>query len=188
MKVIKLSEYGLEESALGFSLSYNSNPERAKQIFPKYAHGIPGEGKFLESIVTYWDVDAPRFWWSESDTYRVGTTKQSESTMHTITKRVLSQEDFESPIFENTLIELNNLILLFKEEKDKDIKNKIFEDIKNNLPEGFLQRRIWMLNYKTIQNIIYQRSTHRLKQWHYFIDIVLSEIEHPEYIIKKEEQ
>jgi len=187
MKVMKLSEYGLEESALGFSLSYNSNPERAKQIFPKYAHGIPGEGKFLESIITFWDVDAPRYWWQNSDTYRVGTTKQSESTMHTITKRVLTQDDFERPIFENTLIQLNNLILSFQIEKDKDIKKEIFDEIKNNLPEGFLQRRIWMLTYKTIQNIVYQRSSHRLGEWRHFIEVVLSSIEHPEYIIKKEE-
>lgn len=186
MKVIKLSEYGLEESALGFSLSYNSNPERAKQIFPKYAHGIPGEGKFLESIITYWDVDAPRFFWSEADTYRVGTTKQSESTMHTITKRVLTQEDFEYPVFSSTLIELNNLISSFQDEKDKEVKKVLFKQIKNNLPEGFLQRRIWMLNYKTLQNIVWQRSNHKLEQWHNFIRIILLNVEHPEYIYKEE--
>jgi hypothetical protein len=186
MIVKKISEYGLEEAALGFSLSYNSNPERAKQIFPKYAHGIPGEGKFLESIITYWDVNAPRYWWSESDTYRVGTSKQSESTIHTITKRVLSQEDFESHIFQPTLDNLNDYIVEFQNSKDKDRKSILFEKIKTNLPEGFLQRRIWMLSYKTIQNIVYQRSNHKLRQWHYFIDVVLNSLEHKEYIIKEQ--
>lgn len=186
MIVKKISEYGLEEAALGFSLSYNSNPERAKQIFPKYAHGIPGEGKFLESIITYWDIDAPRYFWSEADTYRVGSTKQSESTIHTITKRLLTQDDFETPIFQCTLICLNELIDEFQNSTDKIRKQVLFEGIKNNLPEGFLQRRIWMLSYKTIQNIIYQRSNHKLRQWHYFIDVILSSVEHKEYIIKEQ--
>ena len=185
MIVEKISEYGLEEAALGFSLSYNSNPERAKQIFPKYAHGIPGEGKFLESIITYWDVNAPRYFWSEGDTYRL-TTKQSASTMHTITKRILTQEDFESHVFQSTLESLNECIVEFQNCKDKDRKQILFERIKNNLPEGFLQRRIWMMSYKTIQNIVYQRSNHKLRQWHYFIDVVLNSLEHKEYIIKEQ--
>lgn len=185
MRVIKISEYGLEESALGFSLSYNSNPERAKQIFPKYAFGVPGEGKFLESIISYWDVDAPRYFWSEGDTYRL-STKQSESTIHTITKRLLTQEDFEKPIYETTLLKINDAISSYQQEKNVAWKQELFEEIKNNLPEGFLQRRVWMLSYKTLQNIVWQRKNHKLKQWQFFIDELLQQIEHPEYIIKEE--
>jgi len=187
MKIEKLSEYGLEESSLGFSLSYNSNPKRAKQIFKKYAHGLSGEDKFLESIITYWSVDAPRYWWSEADTYRVGTTKQSESTMHTITKRLLTQDDFELPVFEETLNKINELIKFYQSEKSVEVKNGLFEDIKNNLPEGFLQRRIWMLSYKTIKNIYWQRKTHRLRQWRVFTEEVLKQLNHKEFIVKEEQ-
>lgn len=182
MNVEKLSEYGYNESALGFSLSYNSRPERAKQIFQKYAFGVPGEGKFLESIVTFWDIDAPRFWWSEFDTYRVGVTKQSESTMHTITKRLLAQDDFELPIPDNFLVVLNNLVKEIQVCKDLDLKNVMFLALKNNLPEGFLQRRIVLISYKSLQNIIYQREKHRLPQWKFFCDSVLSSVEHPAFL------
>jgi len=185
MIVKKISEYGLEESALGFSLSYNSNPERAKQIFKKYAFGIPGESKFLESIITYWDVTAPRYWHQEMDTYRIGVSKQSASTIHTITKRFLTQNDFEKPIYSETLNYLNYLIVNYQSCSSKELKYELFEDIKNNLPEGFLQRRVIMMSYKTIQAIILQRRNHRLKQWQYFIDTVVSSVDHKEYLIKE---
>ena len=43
-----------------------------------------GHNKFLESIVLWVNIDAPRYFWVEFDTYRVGVTKQSESTMYSL--------------------------------------------------------------------------------------------------------
>jgi hypothetical protein len=184
MIVNKLSEHGYEEAVLGFSLSYNSTLERTKEILPKYAFGIPGENKFLESIVIWLDVTAPRFWWQEADTYRVGSTKQSESTMHTITKAVLSQENFEYEILDATLQNINCAIGMYKT-ISKDWKEKYFlERVKNQLPEGFLQRRIWCINYKCFQNIYNQRINHKLPQWKYFCKTVLESLEHPEFIVE----
>jgi len=177
MEVKKLKEAGYEESALGFSLSYNSTIERAMQIMPKYAFGKPGESKFLESIFVWLDVDASRTTWSEMDTYRI-STKQSESTMHTLGKRHLTQEDFEYPIPEDMLAIVNNHIDKYK---NKEIKK---HQLKNILPEGFLQRRIWCFSYKTLQNIYAQRSDHELPQWHVFLDTIIQSIDHPEFIIK----
>lgn len=179
MQVKVLKECGYDESALGFSLSHNSSIERAKFLLPKYAFGIPGENKFLESMIVYLDVIAPRFWWQEADCYRVGSTKQSESTMHTIMKGLLTQENFEYLIWPNYLDFLNQLITQYNKNKSLDI----FLVLKNHLPEGFLQRRIWVINYKTLQNIYSQRKNHKLNQWHIFLDTVLGEIEHPEFIV-----
>lgn len=173
MNVLKLEEAGIQWATLGFSLSYNSTIERTKQILPKYAFGIPGESKFLEMIVMWIDVTAPRYWWQEADTYRAGTTKQSESTMHTIKKKKLDQDNFENPIPEFMIDFLNIMI-------DNDAK---LVEIKNVLPEGFLQRRIWMFSYKTLQNIYVQRINHKLPQWHKFLNDLVGQIDHPEFIV-----
>lgn len=187
VKIIK--ETGYEEAALGFSLSYNTSIERVKEILPKFAFGVPGEGKFLESMIMYLDVKGCRTWWAEADTYRVGTTKQSESTMHTITKRRLSKEDFEDNfIFDETLIKINELIDAHKIETDKEKKKDLFVKIKRSLPEGFLQRRIWMMSYKTFQNIYWQRKTHRLPDWNIFINAVLNNMEHKEFIVQEKHE
>lgn len=180
MEVKVIKEHGYEEAVLGFSLSYNTSIERTKQILPKYAFGIPGENKFLESMVIYLDVTAPRFWWQEFDTYRVGVTKQSESTMHTLAKTELTQENFEYPIHETYLVYLNELRYFVLK------KEYALERYKNELPEGFLQRRIVMVNYKTLQNMYAQRLTHRLPQWKHFLCSVVTNLEHPEFISKGE--
>lgn len=174
MNVLKLEEAGLKWSALGFSLSYNSTLERTYEILPKYAFAKPGESKFLEMIVLWIDVTSPRYWWQEADTYRVGTTKQSESTMHTLKKKPLSQNNFEDDVPEFFIDYLNTMI-----------KNgsKLVE-IKNILPEGFLQRRIWMLSYKSLQGIYNQRHDHRLPQWRKFLSDLIDQIDHPEFIIQ----
>lgn len=182
MLIYKLKESGYDEAIIGFSLSYNTSLDRAEEILPKYAFGIPGENKFLESIIVWWDVTAPRYWWQEADTYRVGSTKQSESTMHTLLKKPLTQENFQCEIPDLFLDELNKL----RQKGLIDNRNYYFQKLKNCLPEGFLQRRIWCLNYKSMQNIYTQRRNHRLQEWQLFCNALQNKLEHPEFIVKRD--
>ena len=138
------------------------------KIADALAHKQRGHNKFLESINISLDITAPRYWWSEFDTYRVGVTKQSESTMHTITKRPLTQKDFQGTVVAETLTFLNELIDRYNSTPYLVTQQTLLHKIKNNLPEGFLQRRIVVLNAKTLQNIIAQRHNHRLREWHTF--------------------
>lgn len=49
--------------------------------------------KVLRGIVVYAEIDAPRFWWQEMDTYRVGTERlSSASTMHIQGKGLSTEE------------------------------------------------------------------------------------------------
>lgn len=140
------------------------------------AHKQGGHNKFLETITLSLDIKAPRFWWQEFDTYRVGVTKQSESTMHTITYRLLTQNDFEGGISNKILAEINRLITCYQTTPAPE-KELYFWDIKTALPEGFLQRRIVTLNIKTLQNIYNQRKNHRLPQWAAFFSDIYRNLE-----------
>lgn len=174
MNVKILNEAGYNEALIGLSLSYNvTNLESMADIAQKLAGKDGGHNKFLESMVVWIDIDAPRYWWSQFDTYRTGTSKQSESTMHTILKRPLVQEDFESPIALAVLQYVNSLIMA-----------KQFDEIKNMLPEGFLQRRIVCTNYKVLRCMYKQRFTHKLPQWQKFCNTVLENVKFPEFITK----
>lgn len=108
MKVDVLKVDGIEEALLGMGLSYGLTSDkkirclkdpklaaRLTKICAKCAQRGNGEDKFLRMIQIWADVTAPRFWWAEFDTYKVGTVALSESTMHTLGKRPLAQEDFE---------------------------------------------------------------------------------------------
>ena len=63
---------------------------------------------------------------------------------------------------------INTLMQLYNENKDADILN----DIKDALPEGYLQTRVDMFSYQTLRRIVAQRHDHRLPEWHTFIDWV----------------
>ena len=43
--------------------------------------------KFMRMITVTCDITAPMYWWKEIDTYKVGTVRNSCSTMHTIHKK-----------------------------------------------------------------------------------------------------
>lgn len=170
MLVNILREEGYEISLLGTSLSRIQSVEKMVGVCKNLAHKQGGHNKFLEFISVWIDITAPRYWWQQMATYRIGNSWLSESTMYTITKRNLVQEDFED-IDDDILRRLNGII---------DSGN--LQEIKNNLPESFLQRRIMITNYKALQNIYGQRHDHKLPQWRYFCDEILSQIEHPEFI------
>lgn len=51
--------------------------------------------KFLRQIFVSVDITAPTYWWSEYDTYKVGTTANSTSTMHKIMSQHFMPDMFE---------------------------------------------------------------------------------------------
>ena len=149
---------------------YNDLYNKLLKTADTLAHKQGGHNKFLESINISLDITAPRYWWSEFDTYRVGVTKQSESTIHTLGKRDLTADDFEHNLPFDILTIFNNIIDRCRCTENKKEKENLFLTLKNLLPEGYLQRRIVVLNAKTLQNIIAQRINHRLPEWKQFCD------------------
>jgi hypothetical protein len=91
--------------------------------------------------------------------------------MHTILKKPLTEDDFEMSLPEGWLETLNKMV------DDKD-----FNWLINCLPQGFIQRRIWCLSYKTLQNIYSQRNAHKLLEWRDFCDALVEQLQHPEFI------
>ena len=149
---------------------YNDLYNKLLKTADTLAHKQGGHNKFLESINIALDITAPRYWWSEFDTYRVGVTKQSESTIHTLTKRELTEDDFEYGLPYSFLHDLNEGIDRYKCTEHQEEKEHHFRTLKAFLPESYLQRRIVVLNAKTLQNIIAQRINHRLPEWKQFCD------------------
>lgn len=186
MKVVVRSEAGHEEALLGMALSYydGSIPvdewwthERLLKAMTRasiLASRDGGHNKFLESIQVWLLITAPRYWWSQFDTYRPGVTKQSASTMHTLSKRRPTSEDFD----ESTPI---GSIRAFQQAWDANRTD--INTLKKSLPEGFLQVRTVCTNYKSLRHIYQQRKGHRLGAWAEFNAQLLSGLSYPEYII-----
>lgn len=181
MDVTLLEEHGHSSAMIGLSLSKNQSPEHMRDVALKLSQQDGGHNKFLESIMLWVLVKAPRYWWQEADTYRIAS-KQSESTMHTLIKTIKSS-GLKSEMFEGSLITQEQLYNVEKILLCEDLnETEALVLIKGYLPEGFLQTRQWCFSYKTLRNIAQQRMQHRLPHWCYFLHKLYNEIEHPEYL------
>ena len=130
--------------------------------------------KFLRMIHVQVDVLAPLYWWKEADTYKIGTTTNSCSTMHTIHKRELTLDDFSHEhitgdglsALESTIGQINFARIAFLETKD----TSYWQEMIQLLPSSYNQLRTWDLDYETLMSIYFQRRHHKLEEWRQFCD------------------
>ena len=184
MKVTVLLEAGHDIALRGMAYSFKDRAEEPDQWWEAkrdraYKRAVllapmdGGHNKFIRQIQLWIDIEAPRCFWSEFDTYKVGTVAQSESTMHTLAKRPPTYGDFEEGTTKATM---DCFIAQWPELKSDIVK------LKENLPEGYLQRRIVTMNYDNVRNIVKQRDGHRYKRWAVFIEQLVSQLEHQDYL------
>ena len=164
------AEAGYWQAMEGLALSYGREVRDMPSVALKLYDKDGGHNKFLESMQVWLLVHFPRHIWQQFDTYRVGVTKQSESTMHTITKRPLTQDDFDDPIMASYLTHLNELV-----------KRGAVARLKNELPEGFLQSRMVNTNYKALRHIMRQRHNHKMPHWRQFCLECIAQLEYKEF-------
>lgn len=137
--------------------------------------------KFMRMITVYLDITAPLYWWKEFDTYKVGTVANSCSTMHKITDKEFTLEDFSCEHlrysccteneFDNPMNTLEQVIIVLNGCRDKYIatNNKFWWwQMIQLLPSSYNQRRTVMLNYEVLANIYKSRKGHKLDEWNSF--------------------
>lgn len=158
-------------------------------LMQRLIKGGPEHRKFMRQIMVSIDITAPMFWWSEFDTYKIGTTANSTSKMHKLASKPITIEDFEMDDFERVKVfdrepykpddftdELWDYIVdicetlrqRFIETKDK----KYWKELIRILPESYLQTRTVTMNYENLYSIVRQRKGHKLTEWSSFIDWV----------------
>lgn len=148
--------------------------------------------KYLRQIFVSMDITAPLYWWKQFDTYKVGVTTDSCSTMHTLMNKEFKADDFS---FDNLLKGPNEdyveeLLGCLNDVREAYIKyDSIVEECGNNynlsksdiqltlyeiLPSSYNQKRTVTMNYENVFNIIKQRKNHKLKEWNTLIDELLT--------------
>lgn len=129
--------------------------------------------KFMRMINVTLDVTAPMYWWKEMDTYKVGTVRNSCSTMHKVTAKKFELDDFSHEHLNKDVINnpfnaiiscLNFFRELYIQNRDKDDWWQIIQ----LLPSSYNQRATLQLNYAVLRNIYHSRKNHKLDEWHDF--------------------
>lgn len=147
-------------------------------LMKRLANAGTDHRKFLRMINVTMDIIAPTYWWAEFDTYKVSTVRNSCSFMHKGTSRPFYISDFSccagdidnteqvATTWQIVLTTLNELREKYIETKDKTV----FQEIRNLLPSGYMQRSTVQLNYEVLLNMYKSRKNHRLQEWRDFCD------------------
>lgn len=139
--------------------------------------------KFLRQIFVSVDITAPLYWWKEFDTYKVGTTANSQSTMHKIHSKPIELSDFSIDDFEinnegiyledcfiNVIADCEMLRQKYIETKDK----RYWRGLVQLLPDSYNQKRTLTMSYENLLNILKQRKAHKLDEWREFCDWIFT--------------
>ena len=134
--------------------------------------------KFLRQIFVSVDITAPLYWWKEFDTYKVGTTANSTSTMHKLTSNPITIDCFEVDDLSRDVIEdigtvtptdfVTNLIWDLEYLRKKVLETgdkKYWKELIRWLPESWLQTRTVTMTYENLLSIGKQRRNHKLNEW-----------------------
>ena len=152
------------------------------RLAQKLVKAGPEHAKFMRQIMVSVDITAPLYWWKEFDTYKVGTTANSTSTMHKLASTRITRDCFETDPSEDRLQlidpthvcvrvdtfidDLEQMRQLYEFTKDK----RYWKSLIRWLPESYLQTRTVTMNYAVLRNIFFQRKGHKLSEWEQFID------------------
>lgn len=149
--------------------------------------------KYMRMMPVYARITAPLYWWKEFDTYKVGTVTNSCSTMHKITAKEFTMDDFSHEhlvtgwcdeitqgnnfIYPGPLDVLESIITVLNRVRESylsAVKNpdkycvsskEIWWQIIQLLPSSYNQTRNVMMNYEVLANIYRQRKGHKLDEW-----------------------
>lgn len=208
IEVDRFRTYGWESCIYGMRNPMNSH-DKIDTDFSVMCNGVPTIGtndlglmkrlcsthsaddrKFLRQIFVTCDITAPLYWWKEMDTYKVGTTANSCSTMHKISSKEFVMADFSiehllsipinthyngeesytTPIetFRTVLAMLNTMRDEYLKTKNKDAWWQMIQ----LLPSSYNQKRTWSANYEVLHNIYHARKNHKLDEWRKFCKII----------------
>lgn len=180
IKIENLKVYGFESAMIGMrnpmnSWSLNDTKDNVIgkndfKLLQQLCKSGADHRKVLRQMLVSFDVVAPLYWWKEFDTYKVGTVSNSCSTIHKLTSRPLTRDDFS---FENMLDNecivnevIDNLNARISDYKADGKTNKsLWRTIIQLLPCAYNQRRTITCNYEVILNMYQQRKHHKLKEW-----------------------
>lgn len=158
-------------------------------LMERLKNGGSEHRKFMRMMPVMVRITAPLYWWKEFDTYKIGTVRNSCSTMHTLHKKGVTPDAFSHEwvdevgdtyitekcpfavdefchsnvryVYNLYLYTIEQLRIKFNETKEK----KYWYAMIQMLPDGFMMTANVSMNYEVIFNQMYQRAHHKQEEW-----------------------
>lgn len=183
---------GDANTACDFAIGPNDH-----KLMMNLAAGGPVHAKYRRMIAVYVDVTAPLFWWKEYDTYKVGTVRNSCSTMHKIHVKEFTYDDFahegidevakDFPGVKCTALENIATLEWLRNKFNETQEKRFWRALIEMLPDGYQMRATLMLNYEVLAGIYPDRKNHKVIEWHDFCDWIKS-LPYAEIIVGEQEK
>ena len=163
-----LNSWDKSDSELKKNILGDADLELAKKL----VKAGTDHSKFMRMITVTLDIIAPMYWWKEMDTYKVGTVRNSCSTMHKIHSKDLTVDDFSCEHLGLDSMEmLKKIIELINYYQDQCVETNdkhAWWQLIQLLPSSYNQRATVQLNYQVLRNIYHVRKNHKLDCWRAF--------------------
>lgn len=172
-------DFKTEETVSNFHLGIKD-----MELMKKLVSAGTDHSKFMRMINITCDITDPLYWWKEFDTYKVGTVRNSCSTMHKIHEKEFTLDDFShehlmESFIDNygtlckaeteTMLQIIINCLNFMRERYLFTKDKQYWwQMIQLLPSSYNQRATVPLNYQVLRNMYHARKNHKLDEWHDF--------------------
>ena len=186
-----LSDTGLKDLEKWDSLKIGKHD---LELMRKLYRAGTSHRKYLRQIFVCMDIAAPLYWWKQMDTYKIGVTTNSTSTMHNIADKEFTLDDFSHEhLRRSTINALKTFIEAINAEREAYIgegspelkgDKQCWYSIIQLLPSSYIQLRTVTMNYENAVNIIQQRRGHKLDEWNTFCDILLDKLPYLKEIIE----
>lgn len=164
-------------------------------LMKKLAAAGTDHRKFMRMIDVTMDITAPLYWWKEFDTYKVGTVRNSCSTMHKIAAKEFMLDDFsrehlftsdyqtygiydsddqQTVYLQASALEILNTIIQALNAYRKayliseKANKRLWWQMIQLLPSSYNQKATVQLNYEVLANMYHSRKNHKLDEWREF--------------------
>lgn len=153
------------------------------KLMKQLAKAGSDHSKFMRMITVTCDITAPLYFYKEWDTYKVGTVRNSCSTMHKIASKEFTLDDFSCEhLWDTSRMNLKDTIDVLNTFRNAfnhpnangKYKKDCWWQMIQLLPSSYNQRSTVQLNYAVLRNMYHARKNHKLDEWHTFCEWVES--------------
>lgn len=136
--------------------------------------------KFRRMLNVIMDINAPLYFWKELDTYKIGTVRNSCSTMHKIADKEFTLNDFsyEHLTVESVTFGLEPVIDILNKNRKLYLtwkgvgkeKESLWWQMIQLLPSSYNQKSTVSITYESLANMYKWRNNHKLDEWRVFCE------------------
>lgn len=145
------------------------------QLMRRLAEAGTDHRKFMRMMPVYVRITAGHTFWSEFDTYKVGTVRNSCSKMHKIHVMGFGLDSFDhegidevGSVTVKMLGELRSTLQWLADLYNKTKEKKYWRAMIELLPMGYHLTANVELNYEVLANIYKSRKNHKMDEWREF--------------------